>query len=266
MKNTKIKSPDIHSTAVVHPGAKLGNEVTVGPYSVIGPEVEIGDNTVIMNHVTVEGPTVIGRDNRIFPYASIGLDPQDKKFIPPQDSRLEIGNGNTIREYVTINRGTEEGGAVTRIGNDNWIMAYCHIAHDCQVGDHTIFANGSTLAGHVTIENHVYLGGFTAVHQFCTIGEMTMTGGHTMIAQDVPPYLIAVGNRAKLFGVNKIGLERNGLTAGEIRDLQAAFKMFHREKGDAQATLSTIEQKFPNSPHARKFVAFIRSSARGVIR
>ncbi len=266
MNKSNPKIPEIHPTAVIHTNAELGSRVTIGPYTVIGPGVVIRDGTDVMNHVTINGPTIIGRDNRIFSYASIGQDPQDMKFDPGEPSSLEIGDGNTIREFVTLNRGTGEGGGVTRIGNGNWIMAYSHIAHDCRVGNDTIFANNSTLGGHVEILNHVYLGGFTAVHQFCKIGEYAMTGGQTMIAQDVPPFVIAVGNRASLYGINRIGLERAGFSSSEIKDIQAAYKLFFRGKKPAKQALGAIEAELGHSPHVMSFTAFIRDSTRGVVR
>ena len=266
MTQAKSDASTIHPTAVVHPKARLGKAVVIGPYSVIGSDVEIGDGTALANHVTVAGPTVLGRRNRVYPYASLGQDPQDKKFKPGEPSALEVGDDNMIREFVTLNRGTKGGGGVTRIGHRNWIMSYCHVAHDCQVGDDTVFANCATLGGHVHIGNAAYLGGFTAVHQFCSVGELTMTGGHTMIAQDVPPYVIATGNRVRLFGVNKIGLERNGVPAEEIKAIERAYKIYFRSHLRSEQGLATIEQELAHSPHAQRFAAFIRGSTRGICR
>jgi UDP-N-acetylglucosamine acyltransferase len=266
MSQAKGDAPSVHPSALVDPKARLGRGVTVGPFCVVGAEVELGEGTELTNHVTVQGPAVLGKRNRVFPYASIGQDPQDKKFRRGERSRLEIGDDNTIRECVTINRGTEGGGEVTRLGHRNWIMAYCHIAHDCQVGSDTVFANCATLGGHVSIADFAYLGGFTAVHQFCAVGEMTMTGGHTMIAQDVPPYVIASGNRVKLFGVNKIGLERNGVTPEEVKAIERAYKLFFRSRMGAEEALAAIEAQLAGSPRALLFAAFIRGSTRGVCR
>ena len=265
MNETNKESQGIHPTAIIDPGARLGQGVSVGPYSVIGPDVVIGDGTVIQNHVTITGPTTIGVENVIYPYASVGHDPQDKKFKSSETSILEIGDRNRIRECVTINRGTEDGGGYTRVGNDNWIMAYVHIAHDCIVGNDTVLAN-ATLGGHVTVEDRAYLGGFTAAHQFCRIGRHVMTGGHTMIAQDVPPYVVAVGNRAKMFGINKVGLERYGFTKEEIKGVEKAYKMFTRGRGKTEDTLSEIEQALGEIEPVRNFVEFIRKSERGVCR
>ncbi|MCH7479697.1 MAG: acyl-ACP--UDP-N-acetylglucosamine O-acyltransferase [SAR324 cluster bacterium] len=256
----------IHPMAVIHPTARLGRKVTVGPFSVIGADVVIGDKTEIMNHVTIQGPTTIGQENRFFPYCSIGQDPQDKKFAGQTPSLLEIGDRNVFREFVTIHRGTPKGRGCTSVGHDNWIMAYCHIAHDCRVGNHVIFANGATLGGHVTVQDMVYLGGITAIHQYCEVGELVMTGGHTMIAQDVPPYVIAAGNRARLFGVNKIGMERNGVSEEELRNIQKAYRIFFRGKEPAKEALARLERELAFSPGVKNFVAFIRQSERGICR
>lgn len=266
MRNKKGEAPIIHPTAVVHTDASIGEGTTIGEYSVIGKDVVLEAGNTISNHVTILGPTRIGRDNIVYSYASIGQDPQDKKFHGESESFLEIGDGNVIREFTTINRGTEAGGSLTRIGNGNWIMAYCHIAHDCQVGDDTIFSNNVALAGHVVIHNKAYLGGFTAVHQFCTIGEMTMTGAQSMITQDVAPYMIAVGNRAKLFGVNKIGLERNGLSKEDIQIIDKAYKIFFRAKLSAADALERIRAELPLTSHVETFLSFIENATRGICR
>jgi UDP-N-acetylglucosamine acyltransferase len=256
----------IHPTAIIHPKAELGARVTVGPYCVIGADVTIGDDCELASHVIMDGRAVIGRGNKFFSQCAIGGDPQDKKFKGEPESRLEIGDENVIREFVTVSRGSGHGGGLTRIGSRNWIMAYCHIAHDCVVGDDTIFANCSTLGGHCTVEDRVYMGGFTAVHQFCTVGTLTMTGGHTMIAQDVPPYVIASGNRVRLFGVNKIGMERAGFTAEQVADVQNAYKLFFRSKLTAQKALDRIDKEYPAQPAVRHFADFIRNSKRGICR
>jgi UDP-N-acetylglucosamine acyltransferase len=266
MTDGKPHDPAIHSTAIIDPKAELGRGVSVGPYSVIGPDVVIGDGCELMSHVTVHGPTVIGKDNRFFPHSAVGGEPQDKKFKGERESRLQIGDRNIIREFVTLNRGSVHGGGLTRLGDDNWIMAYCHLAHDCQVGNQTIFANASTLGGHCVVEDRVYLGGFTAVHQFCTIGTLTMTGGQTMIAQDVPPYVIATGNRVRLFGINRIGMERAGIEAGEIHSVERAYRLFFRSKLPAKEGLARIDAELGGSPLAQRFAQFIRESKRGICR
>jgi len=256
----------IHPTAVVDKEAKIGKNVTIGPYAVIGPGVVLGDDNHVANHVTILGPTTIGRGNRFYSTCSIGQDPQDKKFKNEVDSRLEIGDHNTIREFVTINRGSAGGGGVTRLGHHNWIMAYCHIAHDCQVGSYTVMANAATLAGHVQVGDHVVLGGFTAVHQFCAIGEHTITGGHTMVGQDIPPFLTASGNRVRPYGINKVGLERTGFSPQDIQDVQKAYKIFYRSKLGHKEAVERIQAELGHSPHALRFAAFCRDSTRGVCR
>jgi UDP-N-acetylglucosamine acyltransferase len=256
----------IHPTAIIHPKAELGARVTVGPYCVIGPNVVIGDDCELASHVVIDSNTTIGRGNKFFSQCAIGGDPQDKKFKGEPESRLEIGDENFIREFVTVSRGSGHGGGLTRIGSRNWIMAYCHVAHDCTVGNDAIMANNGTLGGHCTVEDRVYMGGFTAVHQFCTIGTLTMTGGHTMIAQDVPPYVIASGNRVRLFGVNKIGMERAGFTDAEVAEVQKAYKMFFRSKLTADKALAKIDKELPSAKAVKHFADFIRNSKRGICR
>lgn len=262
----KTQDPAIHPTAIVDPKAELGRGVTIGPYSVVGPDVVLGDGCELMSHVTIHGPTVIGKDNRFFSHSAIGGEPQDKKYKGERESRLEIGDRNYFREFSTINRGSVHGGGLTRLGDDNWIMAYCHVAHDCHVGNSTIFANAATLGGHCVIEDRVYLGGFTAVHQYCSIGTLTMTGGHTMIAQDVPPYVIATGNRVRLFGVNRIGMERAGLPEQEIKNIERAYRLFFRSKLSAKEGLARIAAELGDSPATARFTQFIRESKRGICR
>jgi UDP-N-acetylglucosamine acyltransferase len=266
MTQPKVEAAQVHPTAVVHPKARLGKSVVVGPFCVIDAGVEVGEGSELISHVTLHGPMVLGRRNRVYPFASLGQDPQDKKYRPGEPSALEIGDDNVIRESVTINRGTGGGGGVTRVGSRNWIMAYCHIAHDCQVGSDTVFANCATLGGHVHIGDCAYLGGFTAVHQYCSVGEMTMTGGHTMIAQDVPPYVIATGNRVRLFGVNKIGLERNGVPAEEIQAIEKAYRLYFRSRLSSEEGLAAIQAQLSGSERALRFAAFIRESKRGICR
>lgn len=257
---------EIHPTALVHPKAELAGGVTIGPFSIVDEEVAIGEGTEVANHVTIRGPTVIGRDNRFFTSASIGQDPQDKKYQGRGESRLEIGDGNTFREFVTVHRGTGGGQGVTRVGDGNWVMAYCHIAHDCNVGNNTILANGATLGGHVTVQDMALLGGFTAVHQYCTIGSVAMTGGHSMVAQDIPPFVIATGNRVKLFGINKIGLERNGFQAGEIENIHSAYRIYFQSRLQKNEGLERLEADLGHSPAVRALIEFIRNSERGVCR
>jgi len=266
MADGKTHDPAIHPTAIIDPKAELGRGVTVGPYSIIGPDVVLGDGCEVMSHVTIHGPAVIGKENRFFPHCAVGGEPQDKKFKGERESRIQIGDRNVIREFVTINRGSVHGGGLTRVGDENWFMAYCHVAHDCHVGNLTIFANASTLGGHCVVEDRVYLGGFTAVHQFCTIGTLTMTGGQTMIAQDVPPYVIATGNRVRLFGINRIGMERAGIADDEIRNIERAYRLFFRSKLTAKEGLARIDAELPDSPLVKRFSQFIRESKRGICR
>lgn len=256
----------IASSAIVHPDAVIGKGVEVGPYSVIGANVTINENSWIGPHVVINGPTRIGKNNKIFQFCSIGDDPQDKKYAGEEDSVLEIGDGNTIREYCSINRGTTLGGGITRIGNDNWIMAYVHIAHDCLVGDNTIFANNATLAGHVMIEDFVILGGFTGVHQFCRIGCYSLTAISSVVVQDVPPYLIASGNTAKPAGLNREGLKRQGFSQEVINDLRKAYKTIYRDGLLLKDALNKLEPMTVESLEVSEFVKFIQASTRGIVR
>ena len=255
----------IHPTALVDKTAILHDGVTVGAYAVIGPNVEIGQDTEISHHTVIEGPTKIGPNCRIFPFASIGMEPQDKKFHG-ESSSLVIGEGNMIREYVTINRGTESGGGVTTIGDRAWIMAYCHIAHDCEIGNDVVMANGTTLGGHVIIRDRAITGGMTGVHQFCRIGEFAITGGQSMISQDVVPYVIAAGNRAKIAGVNYIGLERNGFSGKEVEEINQAYRTFFKIGLTKDVALKKLSEEHADSTRIQTFIDFIRSSERGVCR
>jgi len=223
----------IHPSAIVDPRAELDGSVEVGAYAVIGAGVRIGADTRVGPHVVIEGGTTIGRGNRIFQFASIGADPQDKKY-GGEATRLEIGDGNTIREFVTINRGTVQHRAVTRIGSDGWIMAYVHVAHDCIVGDHVIIANSTNLAGHVEIGDWTILGGATQVHQFCKIGAHAMTAVGTVVLHDVPPYVMASGNSAKAYGINAEGLRRRGFDADRINAIRRAYKTIYKSGATMQ--------------------------------
>jgi UDP-N-acetylglucosamine acyltransferase len=255
----------IHHTAIIDPKANLASGVTVGAYSSIGPHVEIGENTEIKQHVVIEGPTKIGPNCRIFPFASIGLDPQDKKY-KGEASRLEIGADNLIREYVTINRGTDVGGGITKIGDRGWIMAYCHVAHDCLIGNDVTMSNGTTLGGHVVIRDFVTLGGLTGIHQFCRVGEYAITGGQSMITQDVVPFSIAAGNRAKMSGINYIGLDRRGFSTADVEIINQAYKIFFKSGLTKDAALAKLREEFPSSDHITLLISFIESSERGVCR
>lgn len=255
----------IHPSAIIHPGAQLGAHVSIGPYAVIGEHVVIGDGTTVGAHTVINGHTLIGRDNHIFQFNSLGEIPQDKKYAG-EPTRLEIGDRNTIREFCTFNLGTAQDVGVTRIGNDNWIMAYVHLAHDCQVGDNTIFANNASLAGHVTVDDYAILGGFTGVHQFCKIGAHVMTGISSVVFKDIPPYIMAAGQPAAPHGINIEGLRRRGFSPEALAGLKRAYKTLYREGltfNDAQQRLAEQAQ---GVPEVRLLVDFLSHAERGIIR
>jgi UDP-N-acetylglucosamine acyltransferase len=255
----------IHPTAIVHPGARLGASVTVGPYSIVGEHVEIGDNTRIGPHVVIEGHTRIGCDNEIFQFCSIGAVPQDKKY-DEEPTRLEIGDRNTIREFCSFNVGTSQDVGVTRIGSDNWVMAYVHVAHDCQVGDHAIFANNATLAGHVHVGDWAILGGFTGVHQFVRVGAHSFCGVGTVLLQDLPPFVTVAGNPAKPHGINSEGLRRRGYSAEAIAAIKRAYRALYRAGLSLDEARGRIAEIAADQPEVLPFREFIASSARGVVR
>jgi len=255
----------IHPQAIVDPGARLGKNVKVGPFSIIGADVEIGDDTWIGPHVVINGPTRIGRLNKIYQFASLGEAPQDLKYAG-EPTRLEVGDRNVIREYVTFSRGTVTGEGVTRVGSDNLFMAYVHVAHDCQVGDHTVFANCATLGGHVTIGDHAVLGGFTGVHQFCRVGAHCMTGVATVTFKDIPPYLLVYGNTAQPYGLNLRGLKRRGFSEGSIETLKHAYKILYRSGLRLEEALAQLRALAPQCPEVGTLVSFIVASERGIIR
>jgi len=259
----------IHQSAIVDPRAELGDDVDVGPYAVIGPDVRIGEGSRIGAHTVIEGITTIGRRNRIFQFASIGAAPQDKKYRG-EPTRLEIGDDNTIREFVTLNCGTAQEGGVTRIGNDNWIMAYVHVAHDCVVGNHTIFANSSNLAGHVEIGDWVILGGYTGVHQFCKIGAHAMTGVGTVVLHDIPPFVMASVNTAQAHGINSDGLRRRGFSGERINAIRRAYKTLYKSGltlDEARTRLaSEAEADGEGSEDIAALAGFLRSVTRGIVR
>jgi len=256
----------IHKTAIVHPDAKIDNDVDIGAYSVIGAEVSIGKGTRIASHVVINGLTKIGNENKIFQFSSIGDDPQDKKFSINEKSKLIIGNKNTIREFCTINRGTIGGGGNTQIGDENWIMAYVHIAHDCAIGNQNVFANHTTLAGHVVIGNQVTLGGFTGIHQFCKIGNNSFSAISSVIVKDVPPYITVSGNTAKPSGLNKEGLKRNGFNSDEIDILRQAYRIVYRERLLLKDAINKLKPLSANSEYVKYFLDFIQGSERGIAR
>lgn len=256
----------ISDSAQIHPDALIGENVSIGAFSIIGKDVAIGADTSIGPHVVINGPTKIGTKNKIFQFSSIGEDPQDKKYHGERESYLEIGNGNTIREFCTINRGTKDGGGVTRIGNDNWIMAYVHIAHDCIVGNNTVFANNATLAGHVTIDDFVILGGFTGVHQFCRIGKYSLTAISSVVVKDVPPYLIVAGNTAKPSGLNREGLKRLGYSSDTINALKKAYKIIYRDGLILADAISALKELTKDTSEIELYIEFLESSSRGIAR
>jgi len=253
----------IHPTAIIQPGAKIADNVSVGPYTVIGEHVVVGPGTTIASHVVIEGWTEIGSDNRIFQFSSIGADPQDLKYAG-QKTYLKIGDRNRFREFTTLNRGTAEGGGLTTVGNDNLFMAYSHVAHDCIVHDHAVLANGATLAGHVEVESSAILGGLVAVHQFCRVGCHTMISGGSMVNQDIPPYTIAQGDRAKTVGLNLIGLKRCGFSEGTIRGIKRAYRLVFRSGLNLEGALQKISDEIEMSPELDHFVSFIKDSQRGI--
>jgi UDP-N-acetylglucosamine acyltransferase len=256
----------IATGAIIHPEARLAEGVKIGAYSIIGAGVEIGKGTEIGPHTVITGPTRIGADNRIFQFCSIGADPQDKKYHGESESSLEIGSGNTIREFCTINRGTRDGGGVTRIADDNWIMAYVHIAHDCLVGSHCIFANHATLAGHVLIEDFVILGGFTGVHQFCRVGRHSFTAIASVVVKDIPPYLIVSGNVAQPSGLNREGLKRHQFPADTVKALRQAYKTVYREGLVLREALERLQPLAADCAEVAIFAEFISASGRGIAR
>jgi UDP-N-acetylglucosamine acyltransferase len=255
----------VHASAVVHRGARLAADVEVGPYSVIGEHVEVGEGTRIGAHVVIDGHTRIGRRNHILHFSSIGAPPQDKKYAD-EPTRVEIGDGNTIREFVTINRGTVQDAGVTRIGNDNWIMAYVHFAHDCQIGSHAIFANLAQIAGHVSVGDWAILGGNTQAHQHVQIGAHAFTGLATYLAQDLPPYVTAQGNMAKPYGINKEGLKRRGFSPETIAGLKRAYKTLYRKGLGLEEALDELKGQVATCPEVQQILDFISRSTRGIIR
>jgi UDP-N-acetylglucosamine acyltransferase len=255
---------NIHPTAIISPSAVLG-DVEIGPYTVIGPDVRIDDGTIIGPSVVIDGHTTIGKNNKIFQFASLGSPPQDLKY-KNEPTRLVIGDNNIIREHVVINPGTPTGRAITTIGNKNLFMIGSHVAHDCIVGDETVFANNATLAGHVTIESMAILGGLIAVHQFARIGRLAMVGGGAMAAMDVPPYAIASGDRAKLYGINIIGLRRRGYTKEKVQLIEKAYKLLFRSNYSLTDAIKRVKDEIPADPDIQYIIEFIQTSKRGVCR
>lgn len=255
-----------HPTAIIDPKARLACSVTVGPYTVIGADVELGEDCEVMSHVVLNGPSKFGRGNRIFPYASIGQDPQDLKYSGER-TFLEVGDGNILREFISIHRGTSGDGGVTRVGSHNLLMAYVHIAHDCQLGSHIIMSNGASLAGHVEIGDHAIVGAFCGIHQFCRIGAYSFLGSYTIVNKDILPYSKTSADRPMgVYGANRLGLERAGLPKEDIDELQAAFRTLCRSKLNTTQALEKLEAGGIKSAHVRALVNFVKTSARGVVK
>ncbi len=255
----------IHSTALIDPKARLAPDVEVGAYTLIGPDVEIGPGCRIGPHVVITGHTRIGANNRIYQFSSLGEAPQDKKYAG-EATRLEIGDSNTIREFCTFNRGTVLDAGATRVGDDNWIMAYVHLAHDCQIGSHTIFANNSQLAGHVHVGDYAILGGFTAVHQFCQVGAHCITAISTVVRQDIPPYLTASGNPAQPHGINAEGLRRRGFSADTITRLKRAYKALYKSGLTLAEAAEELGRQRAECSEIGLLLDFLSASQRGIIR
>jgi UDP-N-acetylglucosamine acyltransferase len=255
----------IDERAVVSPRARVHEEASVGPFSVIGDDVEIGRGTCVEPHVVIKGPTTIGEDNHIFQFASIGDDPQDKKYAG-ETTRLVIGHRNTIREYTTISRGTAQDRGVTEVGDDNWIMAYTHIAHDCVVGNHTVFANAASLAGHVLVGDYAILGGFSGVHQFCHIGAHAFLGMYSHVTMDVPAYVVAVGSPAEPRGINAEGLKRRGFSAEQIRNLREAYRLVYRQGLKLEDAIDRLGRLVGEHPELQPLLDSLRDGSRGIVR
>lgn len=255
----------IHPTAIIEKGAQLATDVEIGPYAVIGANVQIGAGTRVGAHTVIAGHTRIGCNNEIFQFASIGGAPQDKKYAG-EPTVLEIGDRNTIREFCTFNVGTVQDAGATRLGNDNWMMAYVHLAHDCQIGNHTIFANNSQLAGHVHVDDHAILGGFTAVHQFCRIGSHSITAIGTVVLQDIPPFVTASGNTAQPYGINSEGLKRRGFSADAITRIKRAYKVLYKSGLGLDDARREITAMLAECPQLQLMIDFLGASTRGIIR
>jgi UDP-N-acetylglucosamine acyltransferase len=256
---------EIHETAVVHPGATLGRNVVIGPYALIGEHVKLGDNCIVGSHVVIDGWATIGENNKFYHGATIGCEPQDLKF-KGEKSYLVIGDNNIFRENVTINRGTEGGGGETRIGNNCLFMAYSHVAHDCQIGNHVIMGNCAALAGHIVIEDRVIISGLSGVHQFCKIGKMAMVGFLSKIVKDVPPFVLVDGNPAKVAGINVVGLRRNDVSS-EVRDeIKKAYRILYRSNLTIVKAVEQMEQELQGSQEIDHFIRFLRNAERGILR
>lgn len=262
---TTDKGSGVHPQAIVDPGARLADSVIVGPWSYIGPGVEVGEGTEVMSHVVIRGPTVIGSGNRIFQFASIGEECQDKKYNG-EPTTLVIGNNNVIRESCTIHRGTVQDRGETRIGDHNLLMAYVHVAHDCVLGDHTILANCATLAGHVTVGDYAILGGGTMVHQFCHIGAHSMSAGGSIVLRDVPAYVMVSGQSARPYGMNVEGLKRRGFSKDSLLTLRRAYKVIYRQGLTREQALEELQASYGDAPEVQPLIESLRIAERGIVR
>ena len=255
----------IHETAIIDPAAKLGNNVEVGAFSIIVADVEIGDCTVVGSHVVIKGPTRIGKENHIYQFSSIGEAPQDKKYAG-EPTLLEIGDRNTIREFCTFNRGTVQDIGTTKLGNDNWVMAYVHIAHDCVIGNNCILANNAALAGHVIVGDWVICGGYSKIHQFCKIGDHAFLGFDSGLHQDVPPYVTVAQNPAKPYGINSEGLRRRGFTSDQIRNIKKAYRILYRSNLKLDEAKSQLAELADADGEVKVLLDFLEQSSRGIVR
>jgi UDP-N-acetylglucosamine acyltransferase len=255
----------IHATAILGKDVSLEKDVAIGPYCIVYDGARIKKGTRLISHVVIEGRTEIGEECTVYPFSSIGLPPQDLKY-KNEETGVIIGNNNTIREYATIHRASVGGEGNTVIGDGNFLMAYVHIAHDCHIGSHTIMANAATLAGHVTVEDYAYIGGLVAIHQFTRIGIYAMVGGFSGIGQDIPPFTIASGARARLFGINMVGLKRHGFPDSTINDLKKAYKILFREKRTLKSAIEKIEKEFGRTEEIERLITFIEKNTRGICR
>lgn len=255
----------IHPTALIDPKAELADDVEVGAYSIIDAKVRIGPGSKIHSHVVITGRTTIGKNNRIFQFASIGEEPQDKKYAG-EDTELVIGDNNTIRELCTFSRGSVQGGGVTRIGNNNWIMACVHIAHDCVLGDNIIMANNASLAGHVTVGDHAILSGYSLIHQFCNVGEHSFTSFASHVNQSIPPFVTVAGEKAKAKGINSEGLKRRGFSSEQINQVRRAYKTLYRQSLSLEDAKARIVEMAAESPELELLVNFLNTTERGIIR
>jgi len=255
----------IDSKAIVDSHAELADDVTVGPYSVIGADVKIGAGTIIGSHVVIKGPTSIGKENRIYQFTSIGEDPQDKKYAA-EITRLEIGDRNTIREFTSMHRGTQQDNCVTKIGDDNLFMAYTHVAHDCIIGNNVIMANGASLAGHVHLNNNAILGGFTLVHQFTQVGQYSFAAMGSAITQDIPPFIMVGGKPTRPHGINSVGMERNGISTEDIRLIRNAYKIIYKMNLRLEDAIEKMEDMTSDSKQLTDMISFLRNVSRGILR